>query len=257
MSQKISIFLLIMSIFLTSCVDESDVATHTPQPLLLTPTSMPSPVSTQTLTEFEVIDNEMQAKYGRTHHGCTSDAGDPMPPDANCRKYLWTKPVATAQWNALFPQTNFYLIRFDIMVGCSGMTTCSMEDYFLIAQQGSNRYQVNTFDKLLEANGIVITDENRQLVAEAAILMWLEEFTQTGIPFTDWEEGASSEASVSTNYHVKVELQNGMLQFGLLYGEHCFGGFAVIGIEVIESDNSLYGIISTNDKDDDVWWRCY
>ena len=268
MKQHIPTLLLPLTILLHGCLNISDPSTPSLSFSVPTSTSVPieetpngtKAIPTRVLTELESIENEMRQKHGTVHGGCDSDTGEPaLPPNANCDQYLWTKSITQTQWENLFPETNFYLIGFKRVANCSSYVDCGFDKYSLIAQQGESRYQVETFDKLLNANGIIINDENRQLVAESAALMWLEEFTQEEIGFVDWQEDNSQakelNLSIPYNYSTRIELPNGTLTSIFWFDDNCLKAFAIAEIAAIESDTSLYDIFFT--KENEFEWQCH
>jgi len=87
----------------------------------------------------------------------------------------------------LFPKTRFYEIQF------VGRHQIAEYDYYrhgeVVAWQDSQRYTAETFDRLLAANGTTtITDENRELVAKALVLMTLPDYLGEEIMFSELEE---------------------------------------------------------------------
>ncbi len=94
--------------------------------------------------------------------------------------------VTRPEWEQLFPNTDFYVI------GLVGRNQNELYDYGyyreLAAWQDDQRYSAETFDRLLAANSITITDENRELVAKAVALMMLPDYLEEEITFYDWAE---------------------------------------------------------------------
>jgi hypothetical protein len=82
--------------------------------------------------------------------------------------------ITRSEWEQLLPNTRFYLI------GLAGRHQIASYDHSyrreLVAWQDNQYYTAKTYDRLLEANGIVITDENRELVAESFVLMTLPDY---------------------------------------------------------------------------------
>lgn len=254
-----------MAAFLGGCIENPDSPHQIPPPSPIRPTVVstetvandslpPSPTAPQNLTEIEEIEYEMETEFGHIHPACTSDTGDPLPPDANCRHYLAATVQTTTQWIELFPQTHFYLIKFDLATNCSTSITCGIDDYQLIAQQDNNRFRVKEFNQLLKANGILISDENRQLVAESAILMWLAEFVQEEISFAGWQAEDSQNALSLPDYNVRAQIPSGTLHLQIRFDESCLEAVTITEIEVIESDNSLYDIFYSDDYE--MRWQC-
>jgi hypothetical protein len=172
-------------------------------PTTALPPVEPTPTSAQTLTELEAIDVEMRGKYGSVHPDCSSCI--PLPTGANCTKYLWTKPISRTEWLELFPDTNFYLIGLQRIENPEDNREGYRQDNFVIAQQDDKRYTVDSYDKLLAANGMAITDERREQIARSFALMTLANYLEKEIVFQSWEEG-SWPAAFDLRYNYKLKL---------------------------------------------------
>lgn len=94
------------------------------------------------------------------------------------------KRIERPEWTALFPSTEFYLVAYDLI----GRESQQSHNLLFIEQDG-RRYYVETFDNLLDANQIAITDQNRELVGKAFALMTLADYLDQEIVFTDWQSG--------------------------------------------------------------------
>jgi hypothetical protein len=81
------------------------------------------------------------------------------------------RQITRPEWVELFPQAKFFLAAAK-SVGGETSTTHNL----LVIEQNGQRYQAETFDSLLEANQIVITDQNRELVAKAFALITLKDY---------------------------------------------------------------------------------
>jgi len=142
-----------------------------------------SSLSPEVVTTWEAIDAEMRAKYSEVHSSCSSCV--PGPSGSNCTKYLWTKYVTRSEWTELFPDTHFFLVATHRIENAETNMYGYDRSYFIIAQQDGERYEIRTFDNLLHDNGVVITDENRELVARSAALMTLANFLEEEIILFD------------------------------------------------------------------------
>lgn len=98
--------------------------------------------------------------------------------------------ITQPEWEQLFPDTDFYLI------GLAGRNQNELYDHSyrhrLVAWQKGQYYTTETFDDLLKVNGInTITDENRELVARALVLMTrkMPDRIEKEVSFRDWREG--------------------------------------------------------------------
>ena len=137
-----------------------------------------------TLTREEELVIEMQ-------HNSSQSASSPD----QCGKILRTEPwcsvvksavrITRPEWEELFPHTEFYVVKRDVYGGEFGQQQRNL----LIVEQDGQRYTAETFDKLLAANDITITDANLERVAKAFALMTLPDYLEEDIVFTEWAEG--------------------------------------------------------------------
>ena len=108
--------------------------------------------------------------------------------------------VTLPEWEQLFPNTDFYVI------GLAGRDQDQLYDHSyrrrLVAWQDNHRYTAETFDRLLAVNEITITDENRELVAKAFVLMTIPDYLEEEVVFTKWEEVDMPQAAYPYNYCV-------------------------------------------------------
>ncbi len=94
------------------------------------------------------------------------------------------KRITRPEWEELFPQAQFFLVPYTLIAQESQQSR-----HVLVVVQNGQRYSAETFDRLLEVNQIVITDQNRELVAKAFALMTLEDYLGEEVDFTDWQAG--------------------------------------------------------------------
>ncbi|MBN1249117.1 MAG: hypothetical protein JXC32_15770 [Anaerolineae bacterium] len=152
------------------------------------PTSVPSDTLTPTPTEGEMaaaaVGQEYIA-YRPTQTECEQivDSGDAEACVWLDSALLITRP----EWETLLPDTDFYLLEL------GGYRPDSFDVYDsrrrLVAWQDGQYYSADTFDQLLEVNGITaITDENRETVARAFALMIIYGYLEEEVNFTEWEE---------------------------------------------------------------------
>jgi hypothetical protein len=145
-------------------------------------TSIPAAASTMTADEQRVMDIILSSSPQ-----FTTSSGD-------CFRILHSEPwcsvvqdarqITRPEWVELFPQTKFFLAAAK-SVGGETSTTHNL----LVIEQNGQRYQAETFDSLLEVNQIVITEQNRELVAKAFALITLKDYLEEQIDFTDWQAG--------------------------------------------------------------------
>lgn len=101
-----------------------------------------------------------------------------------CSVIKSAEPITCTEWEALFPETNFYLVKTELYGG-----EFPEQPNWLIIKQDNKHYTAETFDRLLKANGVItITDENRELVAKAFALMTIPNYLEEEVVFTEWEE---------------------------------------------------------------------
>ncbi len=99
------------------------------------------------------------------------------------------KRITRSEWDELLPQTQFFVVEY-ALIGQEG----GQVRHVLVAEQNGQHYDATTFDQLLDANGIVITDTNRELVAKAFALTTLSDYLEQDITFSnltqgDWDAG--------------------------------------------------------------------
>ncbi|MEE8390640.1 MAG: hypothetical protein V3S14_07590 [Anaerolineae bacterium] len=108
--------------------------------------------------------------------------------------------VTRLEWEQLFPNTDFYVIEW------TGRYQAREYDYYsrrrLAAWQDGQHYTADTFDELLKVNDVVITAENRELVAKALVLMTLHDYIEEDVVFYDWrrEDGPWAAPLGSSDY---------------------------------------------------------
>ncbi len=155
------------------------------EPSTTTATPAPTPTPTEGEKAAAAVGQEYTA-YRPTKAECNRavEGGELESCVAPDSIQLVTRP----EWEQLFPITDFYVI------GLAGRNQNELYDYGyyreLAAWQDSQRYTAKTFDRLLAANGITITDGNRELVAKAFALMTISDYLEEEIVFSDWEEGS-------------------------------------------------------------------
>lgn len=177
------------------------------------PTGPSTPTPTLTREEELVIE--------RQHHSSQS-ASTPE----ECTEILKTEPwcsvvkdavrITRPEWEELFPQAEFFLVKYDLYGG-----EFVQQRNLLIVEQDDQRYTAETFDHLLEANGITeVTGENRELVARAFALMTIPDYLEEEVVFEQWEEG-SWPASFDWHYNYGLtawtEIQGLTIQWWFMF----------------------------------------
>lgn len=95
------------------------------------------------------------------------------------------KNLERLEWERLFSQTPFYLIKFERLVnihwGPRQLTR-------VVAWQNKQPYKAKDFAQLLQTNNIVIKEENQLEIAQAFALLSIPKFIERDVVFTDWRE---------------------------------------------------------------------
>jgi hypothetical protein len=89
----------------------------------------------------------------------SGDCGRILQSEPWCGVVQGVKQITRPEWKALFPQAKFFLVKRNVVGQESGF-----QQNLLVIEQAEQRYSAETFDSLLKANDIVITDTNRELV---------------------------------------------------------------------------------------------
>jgi hypothetical protein len=153
----------------------------------------------------------------------------------NCGKILETEPwcsvvltvtnVTRPEWTSLFPATKFFLVKRNVL----GQET-GFQSNWLIAKQNKQQFTVETFDQTLTANGIVITDTNREEIAKAFVLMSLPNYLEDEIGFSSWgKDDRRSIIRVNYNYTLTswTKIQGLRLRWLFIFYEDKFIAAAV------------------------------
>ncbi|MCP4544265.1 MAG: hypothetical protein GY832_44700 [Chloroflexi bacterium] len=117
--------------------------------------------------------------------------------ESSCSVIKSAAPIIRPEWEELFPQTNFFLVKTNL----HSYDEFAGQPKWLIVEYDGQHYTSETFDRLLKANGVTITDENRELVAKAFALMTIPDYLEEEVIFTEWEVGEwDSGLFMYTNY---------------------------------------------------------
>ncbi len=152
----------------------------TEEPATPTATSGPTPTFTK---EEELV--------ATSQHDSSQSASSPDECAEILKTELWCSVPKSAvrvtrpEWEELFPQTEFFVLKRDVYGGPHG----PQQRNLLLIEHDGQRYKAETFDRLLAANGINdITEENYELVAKAFALITIPDYLEEEIVFTDWME---------------------------------------------------------------------
>jgi hypothetical protein len=183
-------FLLLLIVLalptLTTC------ATLSPKPAAQTSTSEASPItsrgSTSTPTDSETA--QLTARLQR-ERGFVSDSNACAAiwqRDAACSILASVKPITRPQWQKLFPHAKFYILGINTLAKDYQQGT----DFYgitdrrsIIAEQDGQLYNDATFDQLLKANQVNISDDTREIVAHAFALLTLGYYIESEIVLSD------------------------------------------------------------------------
>jgi hypothetical protein len=185
------------------------LAATTTAPTVATSATL-QPTPTATLTEGELAAAAAgTAKYSHyfpTVEECSRAVDNKVV--ENCVAPDSIKQVTRPEWTQLFSHTDFYVI------GLLGRHEVEIYDNSyrrnLVAWQDGQAYSAETFDSLLKANDIVITDTNRELVAKAFVLITLPDYLEQDITFSSLTQGdwpASFGDRFSNSIKVWTEMQ--------------------------------------------------
>jgi hypothetical protein len=114
----------------------------------------------------------------------SGDCGRILQSEPWCGVVQGVKQITRPEWKALFPQAKFFLVKRNVVGQESGF-----QQNLLVIEQAERRYSAETFDSLLKANDIVITDTNRELVIKAFVLTTLADYLEQEVTFSNWTQG--------------------------------------------------------------------
>jgi hypothetical protein len=124
----------------------------------------------------------------RSYDGCDLDDRPCLTAKAaaNSSYYVYGKSqqITRPEWTSLFPQTKFYLVPANLVT-----VERPSPRNLILAFYKDQWYQADTFYELLEAHGIRVTDDNRELIVKAFISMTLANYLDQDVEFSDWVKG--------------------------------------------------------------------
>jgi hypothetical protein len=162
----------------TATIAPAGAATEGPDIPVATPGAAP------TLTREEELLVERQ-HYSSQSASSPEECGDILKAEPWCNVARDVVRIKRTEWEELLPQAEFFLIKYDVY----GSELGPQQRNLLIVEQDGQRYTIDTFDRLLAANGVAeITNESRELVAKAFALMTLADYLEGDVVFTDWME---------------------------------------------------------------------
>lgn len=187
----IGVALIVLVLTLVQRPSQNVPATNTPvkanvntnvavSPVSTTPTPAPEP--TMTAQEQKVAQDVLQSSPQFTVS--PGDCNNILETEPWCSVVQDVRQITCPEWEELFPQAKFFLVKRNVVGQESGF-----RQNLLITEQAGQQYGADTFDHLLNLNGIVITDSNRELVIKAFVLTTLTDYLEQDIAFSNWTQG--------------------------------------------------------------------
>jgi hypothetical protein len=160
---------------------------------VISPSPTVSPGPTPTLTEDQMIIAAVGSRFRSNFY--FNRAGCIQAIDSGTTKWCvfptGIKRITKPEWEQLFPDTLFYLVDISSWRSAEELLAHGTQDggksRHLVAWQDGQAYHSETFDRLLEANAITITDTNRELVARSFALMSISNYLSGDVRFIEWE----------------------------------------------------------------------
>jgi hypothetical protein len=138
----------------------------------------------------------------------------------NCLVYLATTPLLRPEWQQLFPKADFFLTKNATLIDNPDQWA-PLKGSQVIALQEGQHYSATSFPQLLEANGITITEQNRETVAKAFVLMALAYYLDGDVVFSDAGEIDVQGGLPSERYNFGItawtKLQGLKITYGFLF----------------------------------------
>ncbi len=153
-------------------------ATAQPTPIAAAATPVPAPTMTQ---EERKVMEYVKGLNPESQASSRDQCPTILQTQPWCSIVRSAKRITRPEWEELFPQTQFFVVEYALI----GRETGQL-GHVLVAEQNGQHYSAETFDRLLKANQIAITDKNRELVAKALVLMKLTDYLEADIVFSDW-----------------------------------------------------------------------
>lgn len=166
------------------------------------PTGTPAPTATPTEGEeaAEAAAQQYVPEYYPNEGECHKAVAEGIVTE--CMYQSSIQNITQPEWEQLFPETEFYFVH---LVGYNPNAEYDVYESAnkLVAWQNDQKYEAKSFDKLLAVNNIIITDENRELVAQSFALMTIPKYLADGIILSDGET-VDIEGAFNYNYCVKA-----------------------------------------------------
>ncbi len=203
-----TITLGIALVLVAACTTTVPTVSSVPIATTTLPTVPPGP--TPTLTEEQMITAPIRAYYRSNFTSSRADCVQAV--DNGTKKacvYVTNIELATRpEWEQLFPDTDFYLVDTGGWRSNEGLlaheTQNSGHSRHLVAWQNGQAYDSETFDRLLEANAITITDTNRELVARSFALMSISNYLSGDVRFLEWGDVEPGTYQYNYSHYLKA-----------------------------------------------------
>jgi hypothetical protein len=183
-----------------------------PSPL---PPGVPSPTPTMAPWELEVLER-MQRAHSQSA-ASVEECREIFEIEPWCQVYWHARHITRPEWEELFPDTVFYLVKYDLYGG----EFAEHHNWLAIKRMGDYLIR-DDFQLLLGGNHVFVTDENRETIARAFVLMSLPDYLDEEIVFSDWEEGSwPAGFGMHYNYRIKswTKIQGLKFQWYFLFDE--------------------------------------
>jgi hypothetical protein len=134
----------------------------------------------------------------------SGDACDQLLKQGTCEIFQGVSPLLRPEWQQLLPHTDFFLLKSTSVSKPGDVDLLVTPVGAVLAQQDGRIYRVNDFPQLLDANGIVISDQNRELVMKAFALMTLGAYLEDDVHFNDPEAIDLTSGLSHYTYRLKI-----------------------------------------------------
>jgi hypothetical protein len=181
--KRLATVLGIASILFVACGTTASVVSPSP-----TVSSGPTP----TLTEDQMIVAAVGARFRSNFYSSRADCVQAVD-DGTTKQCVFPtgmERIAKPEWEQLFPDTVFYLVDISGRRSTEELLAHESQNSgprrHLVAWHNGQAYRSQTFDRLLEANAVTVTDANRELVARSFALMSIPNYLSGDVRFLEW-----------------------------------------------------------------------
>ncbi len=98
--------------------------------------------------------------------------------------------ITRPEWEELFPEALFYEVQLGLWRSPYELPAHQEQDggfrHHIVAWQTGEAYPIEHFARLLERNGVLVTDENRESIARALALMSIPNHLNGEVRFLEW-----------------------------------------------------------------------